>query len=99
MFGLLTCILYTIKQSIVQTKGFFLLIIIKKLTFSDLKIVGKTTFITMLEEAFQLLLVLATIVITLLDPVLQFTNGVDLFMEATTTSPLEVIYRKCIFGI
>ena len=45
----------------------------------------------MLGEALELLLLLATIAINILDPVLQFANGVDLCFEAARTSPLEVI--------
>ena len=44
----------------------------------------------MLGEALQVLLLLATIIINLIDPLLQFANGVDLVIEATLTSPIEV---------
>ena len=45
----------------------------------------------MLGEALELFLLLATIAINILDPVLQFANGVDLCFEAARTSPIEVI--------
>ena len=44
----------------------------------------------MLGEALQVLLLLATIAVNLLDPLLQLANGVDLVIEATVTSPIEV---------
>ena len=47
----------------------------------------------MLGEALQVLLLLATIIINRIDPLLQFANnGVDLVIEATLTSPIEVFF-------
>ena len=44
----------------------------------------------MIEEFFNLVFALTTVAITLLDPVMQMANGVDLFMEASHTAPLIV---------
>ena len=44
----------------------------------------------MIEEVFNLVMALATVAITLLDPMLQLANGVDLYMEAVDSSPLIV---------
>ena len=56
----------------------------------------------MLGEALQVLLLLATIAVNLLDPLLQLANGVDLVIEAAVTSPIEVnlafITRKMTLG-
>ena len=41
-------------------------------------------------EVLQVLLLLATVAVNLLDPLLQFANGVDIVIEATLTSPIEV---------
>ena len=49
----------------------------------------------MLAEALELFLLLATIAINILDPVLQFANGVDLCVEAARTSPIVVIFICC----
>ena len=44
----------------------------------------------MIEEIFNLVIALASVAITLLDPMLQLANGIDLYMEATHSSPLVV---------
>ena len=44
----------------------------------------------MIEEVLNLVMALATVAITLLDPMLQLANGVDLYMEAVDSSPLIV---------
>ena len=44
----------------------------------------------MIEEAVNFLMALVSVTITLLDPMLQLANGVDLYMEAVKTSPLIV---------
>ena len=44
----------------------------------------------MIEDVFNLGLALANVAITLLDPMLQLANGVDLYREASHTSPLVV---------
>merc|ERR1711902_64087 len=44
----------------------------------------------MIEEVFYLLLALPSVVIILLDPAIQLANGVDLYMEASYSSPLMV---------
>lgn len=38
----------------------------------------------------KLLVALASISLSLIDPLLQLANGVDLYWEATLTSPIEV---------
>ena len=44
----------------------------------------------MIEEMINLLMALTIVAITLLDPMMQIANGVDLYMEAARTSPLIV---------
>jgi hypothetical protein len=44
----------------------------------------------MLDNLLNVLLALVSVMVTLLDPMLQLANGVDLYMEATLTAPLEV---------
>ena len=44
----------------------------------------------MIEEVFNLAMALASVAVSLLDPMLQFANGVDLYMEAARSSPLVV---------
>ena len=44
----------------------------------------------MIEEIFNLVIALASVAITLLDPMLQLANGIDLYMEAAHSSPLVV---------
>ena len=44
----------------------------------------------MIEELFNLVMALTSLAITLLDPMLQLANGVDLYMEAAHSSPLFV---------
>ena len=44
----------------------------------------------MIEETFNLVMALASVGVTLLDPMLQLANGVDLYMEATQSTPLIV---------
>ena len=44
----------------------------------------------MIEEIFNLVIALASVAITLLDPMLQLANGIDLYMEATHSSHLEL---------
>ena len=44
----------------------------------------------MIESVFNLLFALASVSLNLLDPMLQLLNGVDLYMEATQSSPLIV---------
>ena len=44
----------------------------------------------MMDVAFNLVMALASVAITLLDPLLQLANGVDLYMEAAHSSPLVV---------
>ena len=44
----------------------------------------------MIEEVFNLVMALASVAVTLLDPMLQVANGVDLYMEAAHSSPLMV---------
>ena len=46
--------------------------------------------IPMIADVFNLGLALANVAITLLDPMLQLANGVDLYREASHTSPLVV---------
>ena len=44
----------------------------------------------MIEKMFNLVMALASVAFTLLDPMLQLANGVDLYMEAAHSSPLVV---------
>ena len=44
----------------------------------------------MIEELINLVMALTSVAITLLDPMMQIANGVDLYMEAARTSPLLV---------
>ena len=44
----------------------------------------------MIEEFFNLVLALTTVAITLLDPVMQMANGVDMYMEASYSEPIFV---------
>ena len=44
----------------------------------------------MIEEVFNLVMALSSVAVTLLDPMLQLANGVDLYMEAAHSSPLVV---------
>ena len=41
-------------------------------------------------EAVQVLLALGSVAVNLLDPLIQLANGIDLYMEAAKTSPIEV---------
>ena len=41
----------------------------------------------MIENVFNLVMALANVAITLLDPMLQLANGVNLYMEAVHSSP------------
>ena len=43
-----------------------------------------------MEEVFNLALALANVAVSLLDPVLQFANGVDLYMESARSAPIIV---------
>ena len=45
----------------------------------------------MIEELFNLVMALTSLAITLLDPMLQLANGVDLYMEAAHSSPLSFL--------
>ena len=44
----------------------------------------------MIEEVINLVMALTSVAITLLDPMMQIANGVDLYMEAVHSSPLVV---------
>ena len=44
----------------------------------------------MIENVFNLVMALASVGINLLDPMLQLLNGIDLYMEASHSSPLMV---------
>ena len=46
--------------------------------------------ILMIEEVFNLGLAFANVAITLIDPMLQLANGIDLYREASHSSPLVV---------
>ena len=45
----------------------------------------------MLGSVAQFLIALSRVALDFLDPMLQMANGVDLYYEATRSSPLEVI--------
>ena len=44
----------------------------------------------LVEDVFNLALALANVAVSLLDPVLQFANGVDLYMESARSAPIIV---------